>query len=683
MKDVRVPITVNPEIVNVLGEELVSDPLTALSELVKNAYDADADKVILRFPKDHSRIDIEDNGHGMSDGDIRRGWLEIASAKKRRLRDPRSRKRRRLLAGSMGIGRLAAFSLANIIETKTGQKSQPWKAFSLDLKKITRVKDLSNAFVKIETLGTKPRQQGTTITLKELKWWPRDFQEVRVRLAALSSPAGVKDFQIYLSMDDGEEERIELERDLPASPLTIESGVDESGRPTTVIFAKAELYEGSLSRTKWTGHHDDERYQELRGVALKAFWYALGERPGKTYWRIALDTKKAIEDFTGIRIYRDSIRVLPYGQRGDDWLDLERRYVAAGPAARNPRPIQLVGWIMISRTKNPSLGDVANRQGLKEGEGLRQLRQFCRKSFEFLAEVRKEIEPIISRRQELSPEDRPEIEKAVETVRTAISWNPALAERFTLIEKAIDAFFEQSELNALYRDRLTAGLLASIVMHDVGVPLNSATPIIMSAAAEGCEKTSHRNAFQILSAMIPKIKQGYLLLAGAERPEDYRVRSIDASEVVGATVAQMKTVAGSDKVDIQYTPSEPFEVKVRRSDLWAVVTNLIANSIQAAVYEHARKRDFPQERKIVVRVSRQKRDLSIECEDNGPGLPDKPEGWIWEPYNTTKPNGSGLGLYIVSDIVAWYSGSKIATSAKAFGTGALIRVVLPEVVVSD
>jgi DNA mismatch repair ATPase MutL len=58
LKPIVAPLTVNPETVGVLGEQLVSDPLTALSELVKNAYDADAESVSIRFVKASKSIVI-------------------------------------------------------------------------------------------------------------------------------------------------------------------------------------------------------------------------------------------------------------------------------------------------------------------------------------------------------------------------------------------------------------------------------------------------------------------------------------------------------------------------------------------------------------------------------------------------------------------------------------------------
>jgi hypothetical protein len=579
----------------------------------------------------------------------------------------------------MGIGRLAAFSLADVIATQTGQRSGVWRSFQLDFQRIVRAKDFSRVLVPIYPMKTRPARHGTIITLRKLKWWPSDFQQMKHRLSALSSPRDASDFEIHLKYDN-KDERIDPEQDLPASPLLLESKVDGKGRATTQISANDALYEGAIPKKTWTYTHEGELYPELHGVALRAFWYALGERPGRRYWKTTLETQRIMKELSGIRVYRDSIRVLPYGEKGDDWLELERRYNALGPTSRSPRLIQIVGWVRTSREKNPSLVDVANRQGLLNNDGYKQLRKFCQTAFEFLASARKEVEPPVPRTQELSPEDRPEVEKAVETIKNAISGSPALMERFVLIEKAISAFYEQSELTVLYRDRLTAGLLASIVMHDVGVPLNSATPSIMTAAAGSCNNPSHKRALQFMAGMVPRINEGYALLAGGMQSDAYKVRRIDPNEPIAATIAQMRAVVQSEKIEIQFEPKEPINARVRRADLWAIVTNFVANAIQSSGYIHARERDFPQERKIIVRTETSKHDLVIECEDNGPGLPEKPEGWIWEAFNTTKPNGSGLGLYIVSDIVAWYSGTKVAQPSSRFKTGALFHVVLSGVV---
>src|SRR6185437_297982 len=87
---------ISAAVVRRLGDELVSDEVTAIVELVKNAYDADADyaHVVVnttdappgaasKFPKAIGYITIDDDGMGMGRDDIERGWLIISLSGKR------------------------------------------------------------------------------------------------------------------------------------------------------------------------------------------------------------------------------------------------------------------------------------------------------------------------------------------------------------------------------------------------------------------------------------------------------------------------------------------------------------------------------------------------------------------------------------------------------------------------
>ena len=351
---------------------------------------------------------------------------------------------------------------------------------------------------------------------------------------------------------------------------------------------------------------------------------------------------------------------------------------------RNPRPNQVTGWVTISRLTNPNLGDVANRQGLRDTIDFRALKKFCQERMDEIAQFRRELEPIVSREKRITSEDKPEIEKALDLVKAAIAGNPVLEEPFSIVEKAIGAFFEQSELTALYRDRLTAGLLASLVMHDVGNPFRNAQRLVSQASGDGCNNPRHKTVLTMLDTLVDRVIQGYNLLGAGFSGDDYRIRKVSVNEVIAGTIAQLRSVSETEIVHINLEPfKDTLTARIRRSDLWSIITNLVANAIQSAGYAHARNRKFPQEREIVVSFRREGNDLEISCEDNGPGLPDKIQDWIWAPYNTTKPGGSGLGLYIVADTVASYAGTKSAGPSTRFPTGTMFKITLPEVLKVD
>ena len=191
---------------------LIPDPLTAILELVNNSYYADAEEVTIIFSKKENTIVITDDGHGMSLDDIRHGWLEIGSRIKRQR--TRSLRKNRVLSGSWGVGRLLAFSFANMVEMRTGQEGKRWRRILLDLRKIMKISNISKIRVSISTLSDKPRKHGTTITLTQLKWFPKDYEELKQRLSHLRNPKDLHDFTIYLKSDE-KTEKIEPQEDLP------------------------------------------------------------------------------------------------------------------------------------------------------------------------------------------------------------------------------------------------------------------------------------------------------------------------------------------------------------------------------------------------------------------------------------------------------------------------------------
>ena len=164
-----------------LGEQLITDEVAAVSELVKNAYDADATKVkvILSHVSEPEIgcIVIEDNGHGMSYETVMSSWLELGTLSKARKADmkPRfSESERRVCLGEKGLGRLAVHKLGSITELVTKRAETnvetkltlDWAAF-----------EQSEGFLEdipVEWETTEPHvfaagKSGTQITVKRLR----------------------------------------------------------------------------------------------------------------------------------------------------------------------------------------------------------------------------------------------------------------------------------------------------------------------------------------------------------------------------------------------------------------------------------------------------------------------------------------------------------------------------------
>ena len=111
--------TVDTHLFRELGELLVGRNSTALIELIKNAYDADATEVTVHGERldtpSEGCILVVDNGIGMNADDFKNGFLRIASRLKNQ-GERRSPLFQRRYTGAKGIGRLAAHKLARKLE---------------------------------------------------------------------------------------------------------------------------------------------------------------------------------------------------------------------------------------------------------------------------------------------------------------------------------------------------------------------------------------------------------------------------------------------------------------------------------------------------------------------------------------------------------------------------------------
>ena len=108
-----ISIKVNARHVGQLGRELVTDYVTALTELVKNSYDADSEGVEVMFTNMRSgqgRIIIADTGCGFTSDDIEKKWAVIGTSSK--VKNPYSKKYKRRCVGRKGIGRYSVERLA-------------------------------------------------------------------------------------------------------------------------------------------------------------------------------------------------------------------------------------------------------------------------------------------------------------------------------------------------------------------------------------------------------------------------------------------------------------------------------------------------------------------------------------------------------------------------------------------
>ena len=103
-----------------LGRDSIKDHSTALLELVKNSYDADATKVDIEiFSETKDLIRVADNGFGMTPDELKNSWLRIGYSGKRVSTKSKLGRRK---TGEKGIGRISTDRLGSILELRTKSK---------------------------------------------------------------------------------------------------------------------------------------------------------------------------------------------------------------------------------------------------------------------------------------------------------------------------------------------------------------------------------------------------------------------------------------------------------------------------------------------------------------------------------------------------------------------------------
>ena len=125
-------MTISLDVLHHLGIGLYSNIPAVLSELVANAWDADATEVEITLDTDAPSITIRDNGHGMSRGDVNAKFLTVGY---RRRVDHAKTPGGRAAMGRKGIGKLAAFSIADTVEVHTADGTTA-SAFRMDTRAI-------------------------------------------------------------------------------------------------------------------------------------------------------------------------------------------------------------------------------------------------------------------------------------------------------------------------------------------------------------------------------------------------------------------------------------------------------------------------------------------------------------------------------------------------------------------
>lgn len=432
---------VDTHLLRELGDLLVGRDSTAILELVKNGYDADATVVRIDAQNlanpDKAVLTVEDNGIGMTADRFRSAFLRIAGRDKEE-GERVSTKYHRAYTGQKGIGRLASQKLAKVLDVRSVPDSTlsggdgPGVEARIEWDVIDQQQTLHNlkAGLSVTDVPVTPgTASGTTLSMRSLKrnWTTADIGKFVGEMQSAQPPTlllGADASELAISgesllgrpivrgtgdSDPGFE--FELTGELaPGDDLWVKAAedfqwcveIDVAGGRTrylispTISHVKAE----SLARV-YSFEADADP-----GLRFQARFYMM---PNASARRGPL--KGFVRASSGIRVYLEGFRVLPYAEYGDDWLEIDREYrsgpryytIAIDETASDEVEVDsrealnavasnaYFGAVFLTAGGAPGLESLINREGFVPGPTFVDIRQIVQDGVRLCVRVRRSV----------------------------------------------------------------------------------------------------------------------------------------------------------------------------------------------------------------------------------------------------------------------------------------------------
>lgn len=355
-----------------------------------------------------------------------------------------------------------------------------------------------------------------------------------------------------------------------------------------------------------------------------------------------------------IYLYRDGIRVYPYGDPEDDWLqiDMRRGTVRASEFLSND---QVVGFVRITQVDNPELRDKTSREGLVDtGNATADFRALLQI---FLAWVRRE--PYGKMRIEVERQKRDSDVFKTEVVQRSLDEAIDIAREHApvAVQEKLGEVARQYKTERRYlvqRAETTehlagVGLSVEAASHDLMLAMGRATRMLDTLMAQA----QHPGAIDpealhaelsavrgLLSFIESQMKDMQLLFRSTkQRRRDLRVR-----DIVEKVQHLFKGMLAKEKIEVTITPvGAPLIAKTTEAVLLQLLLNLFDNAIYWLAGHTA-----PRRIEILLDGDRQ----AMVFADNGPGIRADDLPYIFDPFFSGKgEDGRGLGLYIARQLL--------------------------------
>lgn len=764
----EVPFTISARTAKLIGMENFANAEGAIVELVKNAYDADAELCVvvadIQKAKEISKLYVIDNGTGMTKETILHHWMTIGTDDK--LVNARTNGKKRVKSGAKGIGRFALNRLGRKVEMITFPKEEgqgykwfvDWSEFDRadvlsDIKATLDECSIQEATKIFENYGINKLPimdrldyvnfHGTLLCISDLKdtWTKEDLNSLLMNLEMLVPEHMKSLFSIYLYRLQDFSWGGEV---IPAEYTDYDYKVFATfdGERTIRLCVERNELNVSLLETKYskvferkTMKSSPYRMQDFRNKVVDktivvseavspvllsnvgsfsfTFYFIKNtisddrERDGvKKYPYNQIDSasrKNWLDKFGGVRIFRDGFRVRPYGENGNDWLNLGRRQAKSPGGAGQKmggyriRPNQISGVVSISRLSNKAFEDKSSREGIQENDEFQVFKNLLTQIISVFEEDRNHIMYNLS---EQYKEDHPVTFKAQDIARAVLSGNvnnesedsqklKTLAESFHSLEEELEA--KEGELTMI-RGLASMGISVATYTHELRsvmlrlLPRNSLLRDILLKylPEENFRDMRFNNPYKELNTMRDEDEKLYNWLLYSlhtiqRSKRDWKVIKLSDYFTNFVKAWEPSLLKKNIKMELNLYNVDDARIDAFEMDLDSIYNNFVANSINAFFKTQELNKV------IKINVSNDHGFLVVDFLDNGCGLASEyknnPEV-IFNAFETSivdnKNNkiGTGMGLFIAKGVMDKFEDSTIALLPvdKGFGIRTIFKM---------
>lgn len=681
-----------------LGRELITDRITAIYELVKNCYDANATKVIVRFENvslpnnSNARIIISDNGHGMSFEDVSNKWMVVGTASKREKLFSEAPFNRRYV-GEKGIGRFAVDKLGEKVKISTTlEGSQERLIVNIDWEEYQRLSNEPQLtlFTEVENGYTfssaEPEEKGTSLIISTIEevWSDKDLKRLERELEKIVSPFHPLNppFNIYIESNEFEEyssKRITAESIKYASnEFDIKYDLENNTQETLYFDNKLK---NIIKKTI--------PIESFGPISLKLFYF--NEQAKNKYNREYKNDDYRID---GIKIYRDGLITTPFAEFEDkrdkkrDVLGIDKRLWSGAWDKVGSR--EIIGILGISKELNPKIIDATNRQDFVDNQQYRDLKEYVLDQLKSLSDFK------ISERENYKEKIDRELKKANVEVKEfshaidqIVRENPKLRASLVPIRSLAKNIDKSIRLGIIQQEkerdefvRKENIYLSLMSLQDYAIHISHAIRTSLGKVKRMAEFFKDRfpnpsmdDIFIEYATMI--FKEMNNLNKVIDFMLSYAGSTMDISDI------SIKELI-NNLFNISYVPvfeAENINTKVEISDNFIIPTNkkffeeifenLISNSIKALRNES--------DKQIKCSGFIDKDEFILYYSDNGEGLRKGDEKRIFDIYYTTTADlgGAGIGLYIVKTRVESLNGSIEVVGSEFDNKGVTFKMTFP------